>query len=55
LGLKADLEEWGRTLVRYETDAAKAAVSVNAMVRGSVEVVGNRMADFELNTHVQDA
>jgi hypothetical protein len=54
LGVKADLEEWGRNLVRYKTDAGKTAVFVNVMVRGSVEVGGNRMKVFGLNTHVQD-
>jgi hypothetical protein len=54
LGVRADLEEWGRNLVRYKTDAGKIAVSVNVMVRGSVEVAGNRMTVFGLNTHVQD-
>lgn len=37
LGLKADLEEWGHTLVRYNTDGGKTAMSLNVMVRGSVE------------------
>jgi hypothetical protein len=54
LGVRADLEEWGRTLVRYKTDAGKTAVSVNVTIRGSVEVAGNRMTVFGLNTHVQD-
>jgi hypothetical protein len=53
-GLRADLEEWGRTLVPYKTDAGKTAVSVNVMVRGSVEIAGNRVSVFGLNTHVQD-
>jgi hypothetical protein len=53
-GLKADLEEWGRNLVRYQTDAGKTAVAVNVMVRGSVEVSGARMPVFGLNVHVQD-
>lgn len=54
LGLKADLEEWGHTLVRYNTDGGKTAMSLNVMVRGSVEVARNRMAVFGLITHVQD-
>ena len=54
LGVRADLEEWGRNLVRYKTDGGKTAVFVNVMVRGSVDVAGNRMRVFGLNTHLQD-
>ena len=53
-GVKADLTEWGRNLVRFTTDAGKTAVAVNLMVRGSVEVAGTRMEAFGLNVHVQD-
>lgn len=54
LGMKADLEEWGRNLVRYKTSAGKTAVASNVMVRGSVELSGNQMRVFGLNIHVQD-
>lgn len=54
LRIKADLAEWGRNLVRYQTDAGKMAVAVNFMVRGSVEVAGAKAEVFGLNTHVQD-
>lgn len=54
VGLKADLEEWGRNVVRYKTDAGKMAVAVNVMVRGAVEIAGARMQVFGLNVHVQD-
>ncbi len=54
LGIKADLAEWGRNLVRYKTDSGKMAVAVNLMVRGSVEIGGTRMEAFGLNVHVQD-
>ncbi len=55
VGIQADLEEWGRNLVRYKTDAGKMAVSVNVMVRGTVEVSGERLQVFGLNAQVQDA
>lgn len=51
---KADLEEWGRNLVRYKTDAGKTAVVSNVMVRGTVEIGGNQLEAFGLNVHVQD-
>jgi len=54
VGIRADLSEWGRNLVRYKTDAGKTAVVVNVMVRGSVEVGGTRAETFGLNVHVQD-
>jgi hypothetical protein len=54
LGLKAQLEEWGRNLVRYRTDAGKMAVLSNVMVRGTVEINGSRLDAFGLNVHVQD-
>lgn len=54
IGIKADLAEWGRNLVRYKTDAGKTAVAVNVMVRGSVDVAGVRVEAFGLNVHVQD-
>jgi hypothetical protein len=54
LALKAELEEWGRNLVRYKTDAGKTAVVSNAMVRGMVEVGASRLDAFGLNVHVQD-
>lgn len=54
LGVKAHLEEWGRNLVRYKTDAGKTAVVSNAMVRGAVEVGGSRLDAFGLDVHVQD-
>jgi hypothetical protein len=54
LRITADLEEWGRNLVRYKTDAGKVAVAVNVMVRGSVVIAGARMQVFGLNVHVQD-
>jgi hypothetical protein len=54
LALKAEMEEWGRNLVRYKTDAGKTAVVSNAMVRGAVEVGGTRVDAFGLNVHVQD-
>jgi hypothetical protein len=54
LALKAELEEWGRNLVRYKTDAGKTAVVSNAMVRGTVEVGVSRLDAFGLNVHVQD-
>ncbi len=54
VGIRADLTEWGRNLVRYKTDAGKTAVAVNVMVRGSVEVGGTRAEVFGLNVHVQD-
>jgi hypothetical protein len=53
-GIRAELTEWGRNLVRYKTDAGKMAIAVNVMVRGSVEVAGARMEAFGLNVHVQD-
>jgi len=54
LALKAEMEEWGRNLVRYKTDAGKTALVSNAMVRGTVEVGGSRIDAFGLNVHVQD-
>ena len=54
VGVQADLEVWRRNLVRYKTDAGKMAVSVNSMVRGTVEVSGERLQVFGLNAHVQD-
>jgi hypothetical protein len=54
LGLKANLEEWGRNLVRYKTDAGKTAVVSNVMVRGTVEIAGRTQDAFGLNVHVQD-
>lgn len=54
LGVKAHLEEWGRNLVRYKTDAGKTAVVSNAMVRGAVEVGGSRLDAFGLDVQVQD-
>lgn len=54
LGLRAELEEWGRNLVRYRTDAGKMAVVSNVMVRGTVEINGSRLDAFGLNVHVQD-
>lgn len=54
LGLKAELEEWGRNLVRYRTDEGKPAVVSNVMVRGVLEIHGNRLDAFGLNVHVQD-
>jgi hypothetical protein len=54
LGVKAHLEEWGRNLVRYKTDAGKTAVVSNAMVRGTVAVGESRVDAFGLNVHVQD-
>ena len=54
LGLRAELEEWGRNLVRYRTDAGKMAVVSNVMVRGTVEINGSRLNTFGLNAHVQD-
>lgn len=54
VGIKADLTEWGRNLVRYKTDAGRTAVAVNVMVRGSVEVGGTWAEVFGLNVHVQD-
>ena len=54
LGVTAQLEEWGRNLVRYKTDAGKTAIVSNAMVRGTVELGGSRLNAFGLNVHVQD-
>ncbi|MFB3817384.1 MAG: hypothetical protein ACE147_06955 [Candidatus Methylomirabilales bacterium] len=54
LGLRADLDEWGRNLVHYKTPAGKSAVVSNAMVRGTVELDGARLDAFGLNVHVQD-
>jgi hypothetical protein len=54
LGVKAQLQEWGRNLVRYKTDAGKTAIVSNAMVRGAVELGGSRLDAFGLNVHVQD-
>lgn len=54
LGLRADVEEWGRNLVRYKTPAGKRAVVSNVMVRGTVELGGTRLDAFGLNVHVQD-
>jgi hypothetical protein len=53
-GIKAVLEEWGRNLAHYRTDAGKIAVALNVMVRGWVELAGSRSQVFGLNTHVQD-
>lgn len=53
-GIRGELSEWGRNLVRYKTDAGKLAIAVNVMVRGSVEVAGTRVEAFGLNVHVQD-
>jgi rSAM/selenodomain-associated transferase 2 len=54
LAIRAELEEWGRNLVRYKTDVGKTAVVSNAMVRGTVEIGGSRLDAFGLNVHVQD-
>lgn len=54
LGVTAQLEEWGRNLVRYKTDVGKTAVVSNVMVRGTVEMGVNRLDAFGLNVHVQD-
>jgi hypothetical protein len=54
LALKAELEEWGRNLVRYKTDSGKTAVVSNVMVWGTVEVGRSRLDAFGLNVHVQD-
>jgi hypothetical protein len=54
LALNAELEEWGRNLVRYRTDAGKTAVVSNSMVRGTVEIAGRNLDAFILNVHVQD-
>ncbi len=54
LDVKAHLEEWGRNLVHYKTDAGKTAVVSNSMVRGIVEIDGSRVDAFGLNVHVQD-
>lgn len=54
VALRAELEEWGRNLVRYRTDAGKMAVVSNVMVRGTVEINGSRQEAFGLNVHVQD-
>lgn len=51
---RANLEEWGRNLVRYRTDTGKTAVVSNSMVRGTVEIDGSRVDAFGLNVHVQD-
>ena len=54
IGIKADLEEWGRNVSRYKTDTGKMAIFVSAMVRGSLELDGAKVQVFGLNTHVQD-
>jgi len=54
VAVKGELEEWGRNLVRYRTDAGKTAVVSNAMVQGTIEIDGSRLAAFGLNVHVQD-
>ncbi len=54
MAARAELEEWGRNLVRYRTDAGKTAVVSNVMVRGTVEINGSRLTAFGLNVHVQD-
>ena len=53
MGLEAELEEWGRNLVRYQTDDGKTAVVPTHGSRNSGPQ-RCRVDAFGLNVHVQD-